>query len=237
MSAGRTPRYYQRIAINRTVEAIARGENRLLLVMATGTGKTYTAFQIIYRLWKSKIKKRILYLADRNNLITQTKKGDFKHFKDKCHIIKQKKIDTSYEIYLALYQGLTNYDDEADAYKNFSPNFFDLIIVDECHRGSVDADKAWHKILQYFSSATQIGMTATPKETKNLSNIEYFGEPIYTYSLKQGIDDGFLAPYKVLRVGMNVDLEGYRPERGKTDVNGEIIEDRLYICRNRYREY
>ena len=227
-AAGRTPRYYQRIAINRTVEAIARGENRLLLVMATGTGKTYTAFQIIYRLWKSKIKKRILYLADRNNLITQTKKGDFKHFKDKCHIIKQKKIDTSYEIYLALYQGLTNYDDEADAYKNFSPNFFDLIIVDECHRGSVDADKAWHKILQYFSSATQIGMTATPKETKNLSNIEYFGEPIYTYSLKQGIDDGFLAPYKVLRVGMNVDLEGYRPERGKTDVNGEIIEDRLY---------
>ena len=227
-AAGRTPRYYQRIAINRTVEAIARGENRLLLVMATGTGKTYTAFQIIYRLWKSKIKKRILYLADRNNLITQTKKGDFKHFKDKCHIIKQKTIDTSYEIYLALYQGLTNYDDEADAYKNFSPNFFDLIIVDECHRGSVDADKAWHKILQYFSSATQIGMTATPKETKNLSNIEYFGEPIYTYSLKQGIDDGFLAPYKVLRVGMNVDLEGYRPERGKTDVNGEIIEDRLY---------
>ena len=227
-AAGRTPRYYQRIAINRTVEAIARGENRLLLVMATGTGKTYTAFQIIYRLWKSKIKKRILYLADRNNLITQTKKGDFKHFKDKCHIIKQKKIDTSYEIYLALYQGLTNYDDEADAYKNFSPNFFDLIIVDECHRGSVDGDKAWHKILQYFSSATQIGMTATPKETKNLSNIEYFGEPIYTYSLKQGIDDGFLAPYKVLRVGMNVDLEGYRPERGKTDVNGEIIEDRLY---------
>ena len=227
-AAGRTPRYYQRIAINRTVEAIARGEKRLLLVMATGTGKTYTAFQIIYRLWKSKIKKRILYLADRNNLITQTKKGDFKHFKDKCHIIKQKKIDTSYEIYLALYQGLTNYDDEADAYKNFSPNFFDLIIVDECHRGSVDADKAWHKILQYFSSATQIGMTATPKETKNLSNIEYFGEPIYTYSLKQGIDDGFLAPYKVLRVGMNVDLEGYRPERGKTDVNGEIIEDRLY---------
>ena len=218
----------ERDTINRTVGAIARGENRLLLVMATGTGKTYTAFQIIYRLWKSKIKKRILYLADRNNLITQTKKGDFKHFKDKCHIIKQKKIDTSYEIYLALYQGLTNYDDEADAYKNFSPNFFDLIIVDECHRGSVDADKAWHKILQYFSSATQIGMTATPKETKNLSNIEYFGEPIYTYSLKQGIDDGFLAPYKVLRVGMNVDLEGYRPEYGKTDVNGEIIEDRLY---------
>ena len=227
-SNGRAPRYYQRIAINRTVEAIARGQNRILLVMATGTGKTYTAFQIIYRLWKSGCKKRILYLADRNNLITQTKKGDFKHFKDKCHIIKHKKIDKSYEIYLALYQGLTNYDDETDAYKQFSPDFFDLIIVDECHRGSVDEDKAWHKILNYFSSATQIGMTATPKETKALSNIEYFGEPIYTYSLKQGIDDGFLAPYKVLRVGMNVDLEGYRPERGKTDIDGELIEDRLY---------
>lgn len=225
---GRAPRYYQRIAINRTVEAIARGQNRILLVMATGTGKTYTAFQIIYRLWKSGCKKRILYLADRTNLITQTKKGDFKHFKDKCHIIKHKHIDKSYEIYLALYQGLTNYDEETDAYKQFSKDFFDLIIVDECHRGSVDEDKAWHKILSYFSSATQIGMTATPKETKALSNIEYFGEPIYTYSLKQGIDDGFLAPYKVLRVGMNIDLEGYRPERGKTDIDGELIEDRLY---------
>ena len=227
-STGRSPRYYQRIAINRTVEAIARGQNRILLVMATGTGKTYTSFQIIYRLWKSGCKKRILYLADRNNLIIQTKKGDFKHFKDKLTIIKHKEIDKSYEIYLALYQGLTNYDEETDAYKEFSPNFFDLIVVDECHRGSVDEDKAWHKILNYFSSATQIGMTATPKETKTLSNIDYFGEPIYTYSLKQGIDDGFLAPYKVLRVGMNVDLEGYRPERGKTDVNGEIIENRLY---------
>lgn len=225
---GRSPRYYQRIAINRMVEAIARGQNRILLVMATGTGKTYTAFQIIYRLWKAGCKKRILYLADRNNLITQTKKGDFKHFKDKCHIIKHKHIDKSYEIYLALYQGLTNYDEETDAYKQFSKDFFDLIIVDECHRGSVDEDKAWHKILNYFSSATQIGMTATPKETKALSNIEYFGEPIYTYSLKQGIDDGFLAPYKVLRVGMNIDLEGYRPERGKTDIEGELIEDRLY---------
>lgn len=225
---GKTPRYYQRIAINRTVEAIARGQNRILLVMATGTGKTYTAFQIIYRLWKSGCKKRILYLADRNNLIIQTKKGDFKHFKDKCHIIRHKKIDKSYEIYLALYQGLTNYDEETDAYKQFSSDFFDLIIVDECHRGSVDEVKAWHKILSYFSSATQIGMTATPKETKALSNIEYFGEPIYTYSLKQGIDDGFLAPYKVLRVGMNVDLEGYRPEHGKTDISGELVEDRLY---------
>ncbi|MBO7127879.1 DEAD/DEAH box helicase family protein [bacterium] len=222
------PRYYQRIAINRTVEAIARGQNRILLVMATGTGKTYTAFQIIYRLWKSGVKKRILYLADRNNLISQTKKGDFKHFKDKLTIIRNKKIDKSYEIYLALYQGLTNYDEETDAFRKFSPNFFDLIIVDECHRGSVDEDKAWHKILSYFSSAAQIGMTATPKETKALSNIEYFGEPIYTYSLKQGIDDGFLAPYKVLRVGLNTDLEGYRPEHGKTDINGELVEDRLY---------
>ena len=227
-AGGRSPRYYQRIAINRTVEAIARGQNKILLVMATGTGKTYTAFQIIYRLWKSGCKKRILYLADRTNLITQTKKGDFKYFKDKCHIIRHKQIDKSYEIYLALYQGLTNYDEETDAYKQFSPDFFDLIVVDECHRGSVDEDKAWHKILSYFSSATQIGMTATPKETKTLSNIEYFGEPIYTYSLKQGIDDGFLAPYKVLRVGMNVDLEGYRPEHGKTDINGELVEDRLY---------
>lgn len=223
-----TPRYYQRIAINRTVEAIARGQNRILLVMATGTGKTYTAFQIIYRLWKSGTKKRILYLADRTNLITQTKKGDFKHFKDKLTIVKNKKIDKSYEIYLALYQGLTNYDDATDAFREFSPGFFDLIVVDECHRGSVDEDKAWHKILTYFSSATQIGMTATPKETKALSNIEYFGEPVYTYSLRQGIDDGFLAPYKVLRVGMNVDLEGYRPERNKTDIDGELIEDRLY---------
>ena len=167
-STGRSPRYYQRIAINRTVEAIARGQNRILLVMATGTGKTYTAFQIIYRLWKSGYKKRILYLTDRNNLITQTKKGDFKHFKDKCHIIKHKHIDKSYEIYLALYQGLTNYDEEIDAYKQFSPDFFDLIIVDDCHRGSVDENKAWHKILTYFSNATQIGMTATPKETINL---------------------------------------------------------------------
>ena len=227
-AGGRSPRYYQRIAINRTVEAVARGQKRILLVMATGTGKTYTSFQIIYRLWKSGCKKRILYLADRTNLITQTKKGDFKHFKDKCHIIKNKVIDKSYEIFLALYQGLTNYDGETDAYLEFSPDFFDLIIVDECHRGSVDEDKAWHKILNYFSSATQIGMTATPKETKNLSNIEYFGEPLYTYSLKQGIDDGFLAPYKVLRVGMNIDLEGYRPEKNKTDINGEIVEDRLY---------
>src|SRR5574344_681904 len=225
---GRFPRYYQQIAINRTVEAIAKGQNRILLVMATGTGKTYTAFQIIHRLWKSGAKKRILFLADRNALIDQTRKGDFKHFKDKCHIIKHKHIYKSYEIDLALYQGLTNYDEETDSYKQFSPDCFDLMIVNECHRGSVDEDKAWHKILSYFSSATQIGMTATPRETKSLSNIEYFGEPIYTYSLKQGIDDGFLAPYKVLRVGINVDLEGYRPEKNKKDVDGELVADRIY---------
>ena len=227
-SNGRIPRYYQQIAINRTVEAIGRGQKRILLVMATGTGKTYVAFQVVYRLWRSGLKKRILYLADRNNLIIQAKKGDFKHFKDKCHIISHRQIDKSYEIYLALYQGLVDYDDEADTFKKFSPDFFDLIVVDECHRGSVDEDRAWHRILSYFSSATQIGMTATPKETKTLSNMEYFGDPVYMYSLKQGIEDGFLAPYKVLRVGINVDLEGYRPECSKKDINGELIEDRLY---------
>ena len=224
---GRAPRYYQRIAINRTVEAIARGQNRILLVMATGTGKTYTAFQIIYRLWKAGCKKRILYLADRNNLITQTKKGDFKHFKDKCHIIKHKHIDKSYEIYLALYQGLTNYDEETDAYKQFSKDFFDLIIVDECHRGSAKADSRWRKILEYFNGATQIGMTATPKETKYVSNIDYFGEPVYSYSLKQGIEDGFLAPFKVINVHTNID-DGWRPRKGQKDIHGNEIEDREY---------
>ncbi|MFH1367964.1 MAG: DEAD/DEAH box helicase family protein [Elusimicrobiota bacterium] len=226
--SGRKPRYYQQIAINRTVEAIAKGINRILLVMATGTGKTYTAFQIIYRLWKSGTKKRILFLADRNVLIDQTKRGDFKHFKDKMTIIRKKKIDKAFEIYLALYQGLTNYDEDKDAYRQFSPDFFDLVIVDECHRGSAAADSAWREILQYFSSATQIGLTATPRETKEISNIEYFKEPIYTYTLKQGIEDGFLAPYKVIRVGFNVDLEGYRPEAGKRDQEGNEVPDRIY---------
>ena len=212
---GRQPRYYQQIAINRTVEAIANGQDRLLLVMATGSGKTYTAFQIIHRLWKNGAKKRILFLADRTSLISQTKRGDFKHFKEKMTVIKGKKIDTAFEIYLALYQGLVNYEDDIlDAYRQFSPDFFDLIIIDECHRGSAADDSKWREILEYFSSATQVGLTATPKETKEISNIEYFGDPIYTYSLKQGIDDGFLAPYKVIRVGLNVDLEGYRPELG-----------------------
>ena len=226
--SGYAPRYYQQIAINRTVEAIARGQNRILLVMATGTGKTYTAFQIIYRLWKNSYKKRILFLADRNVLIDQTKRKDFKHFKDRMTVIKKKIIDKAFEIYLSLYQGLVNYNEDKDAYKEFSRNFFDLVIVDECHRGSADADSAWREILQYFSSATQIGLTATPKETKEISNIEYFGEPLYTYTLKQGIEDGFLAPYKVIRVGFNTDLEGWRPEAGKKDKDGNEVEDRVY---------
>ncbi|PHS72608.1 MAG: restriction endonuclease [Cycloclasticus sp.] len=224
----RKPRYYQQIAINRAVEAIAKGQGRLLLTMATGTGKTYTAFQIIHRLWKSKTKKRILFLADRNALIDQTKRGDFRHFKDKMTVIKNKNIDKSYEIYLALYQGLTNYDEDKDAYRKFSPDFFDLIVIDECHRGSASEDSAWREILNYFGNATHIGLTATPKETETISSTDYFGDPIYTYSLKQGIQDGFLAPYKVLRIGLNVDLEGWRPERGKTDKEGQLVDDRIY---------
>ena len=224
----RNPRYYQQIAINRTVEAIAKGQKRVLLVMATGTGKTYTAFQIIHRLWKSGAKKRILFLADRNALIDQTKRGDFRHFKDKMTVIKKKQIDKSYEIYLALYQGLTNYDEDKDAYREFSPDFFDLIVIDEAHRGSAAEDSAWREILDYFGSATHIGLTATPKETKEVSNIEYFGEPIYTYSLKEGIEDGFLAPYKVIRVGLNVDLEGNEPEAGKKDKDGNDVDKRIY---------
>ena len=224
----RSPRYYQQIAINRAVEAIAKGQQRILLTMATGTGKTYTAFQIIHRLWKAGAKKRILFLADRNALIDQTRRGDFRHFKDKMTVIKQKKIDKSYEIYLALYQGLTNYDEDKDAYREFSPDFFDLIVIDECHRGSASEDSAWREILDYFKTATHIGLTATPKETETISSTEYFGDPIYTYSLKQGIQDGFLAPYKVMRVGLNVDLEGWRPEAGKTDKSGQLVDDRIY---------
>ncbi len=224
----RSPRYYQQIAINRTVEAIANRQQRILLTMATGTGKTYTAFQIIHRLWKAGAKKRILFLADRNALIDQTRRGDFRHFKDKMTVIKHKKIDKSYEIYLALYQGLTNYDEDKDAYREFSQDFFDLIVIDECHRGSASEDSAWREILDYFKTATHIGLTATPKETETISSTEYFGDPIYTYSLKQGIQDGFLAPYKVLRVGLNVDLEGWRPEAGKTDKDGQLVDDRIY---------
>jgi type I restriction enzyme R subunit len=226
----KSPRYYQQIAINRSVEAIAKGQNRILLTMATGTGKTYTAFQIIYRLWQSKTKKRILFLADRNVLIDQTKRGDFRHFKEEMTIIKHKNIDKSYEIYLALYQGLTNYEEDKDknAYRKFSPEFFDLIVIDECHRGSAKDDSAWREILNYFKTATHIGLTATPRETKQISNSDYFGDPIYTYSLKQGIEDGFLAPYKVLRVGLNIDLEDWRPPKGFTDKQGNLVEDRIY---------
>lgn len=226
--SGRRPRYYQQIAVNRTVEAIAKGQNRLLLVMATGTGKTYTAFQIIHRLWKSGTKKRILFLADRNALIDQTRRGDFKHFKDKMTVVKQRMVDKSYEIYLALYQGLTGGEDEKNVYKQFTPEFFDLIVIDECHRGSAKEDSAWRDILNYFNKATHIGLTATPKETKDTSNTEYFGDPIYTYSLKQGIDDGFLAPYRVIRIGLNVDTEGWRPNKDQNDKHGNQIEDRVY---------
>jgi type I restriction enzyme R subunit len=226
--SGRSPRYYQAIAVNRTVEAIAAGKRRALLVMATGTGKTYTAFQIIYRLWKNGTAKRVLFLADRNALIRQTKKGDFRHFGDRLTTIKHRRVDTAYEIYLALYQGISGNDEDANAYKQFSPGFFDLVVVDECHRGSAAEDSAWREILDYFSSATQIGMTATPKETAEVSNSEYFGEPIYSYSLRQGIEDGFLAPYRVLRVGFNVDLEGWRPVSGMTDIEGRPIDDRIY---------
>ena len=226
-----SPRYYQRIAINRTVEAIARGNDRVLLVMATGTGKTYMAFQIIWRLWKSGLKKRILYLADRNILVDQTIIGDFKPFKNNMTKIVRKNMDTSYEIYLSLYQQLSESDTEdslALLKESFNPDFFDLIIVDECHRGSAREDSNWRKILDYFNKASKIGMTATPKETKEVSNIDYFGEPIYTYSLKDGIEDGFLAPYKVVRYALDTDVYGYRPEYGKRDTEGELVEDREY---------
>ena len=226
--SGRAPRYYQQNAVNLTLEAIAKGQNRILVVMATGTGKTYTAFQIAHRLWKSRTKKRILFLADRNSLIDQTKRGDFKHFRDKMTIVQKRQIDKSYEIYLAIYQGLTGNEEERNIFKQFSPDFFDLIIIDECHRGSAKEDSAWREVLTYFKAATQIGLTATPKETEAVSNSEYFGDPIYTYSLKQGIDDGFLAPYQVIRVSMDVDVEGWRPEKEKKDKDGNVVEDRIY---------
>jgi len=226
--SGMNPRYYQINAVNRTIEAIAKGQKKLLLVMATGTGKTYTAFNIIWRLWKSGIKKRILFLADRNALLTQTKNGDFSPFgNDVMTIVKNRKIDKSYQIYFALYQGLTSHEEEKNAYKEFSPDFFDLIVIDECHRGSADEASAWREILDYFKSATQIGMTATPKETKDISNMDYFGKPVYTYSLKQGIEDGFLAPYKVIRISTNID-ESWRPTQNLKDKFGKSIEDRVY---------
>lgn len=254
-SPSKTPRYYQLNAINRTVEAIAAGRNRVLLVMATGTGKTYTAFQIIWRLWKSGAKKRILFLADRNILIDQTMVNDFRPFKGAMAKLSPnakgvervdaqgtvsvddvdlavnkttKQVDKSYEIYLSLYQAVTGSEEERNIYKQFSPDFFDLIVVDECHRGSANEDSAWRDILTYFSSATQVGLTATPKETKDVSNSDYFGEPLYTYSLRQGIEDGYLAPYKVIRIDLDRDTFGWRPTEGMTDKHGNVIEDRVY---------
>ncbi len=226
--SNKTPRYYQILAINTTIEAIARGQKRLLLVMATGTGKTFTAFQIIWRLWKSKTKKRILFLADRNILVDQTKTNDFKPFGSAMTKIQKRQVNKSYEIYLSLYQAVTGSEEEQNIYKQFSPDFFDLIVVDECHRGSAADDSNWREILEYFSSATQIGLTATPKETKEISNIHYFGKPIYTYSLRQGIEDGFLAPYKVVRIDLDKDLSGWRPEKGMQDKYGNEIEDKVY---------
>lgn len=247
---GRDPRYYQVNAVNAAIEAIAKGQERILLVMATGTGKTYTAFQIIWRLWKSGRKKRILFLADRNVLVDQTMVNDFRPFGQAMAKLStnsktieradgtkvdltlaldsKRRIDTAYEIYLGLYQAITGPEERQKIFREFSKEFFDLIVIDECHRGSAAEDSAWREILEYFSGATQIGMTATPKETKYVSNIEYFGDPVYSYSLKQGIEDGFLAPYKVIKVHINVDVEGYRPEKGKLDRDGNEVEDRIY---------
>ena len=248
--SGKAPRYYQVNAINAAIEAIAKGRDRILLVMATGTGKTYTAFQIIWRLWKAGRKKRILFLADRNVLVDQTMVNDFRPFgpamaKLSTHartieradgysedlsaaIDKKRRIDTAYEIYLSLYQAITGPEEHQKIFREFSPGFFDLIVIDECHRGSAAEDSAWREILEYFSTATQIGLTATPKETRYVSNIHYFGEPVYSYSLKQGILDGFLAPYKVIKVHIDRDVEGYRPEQGQLDRDGNQVEDRLY---------
>jgi type I restriction enzyme R subunit len=225
---GKEPRYYQSEAINRVLEGVAKGDNRLLLVMATGTGKTYTVFQIIWRLWKAKKAKRTLFLVDRNVLADQTLVNDFKPFGSVMTKIKNRKIDPSYEIYLGLYQALTGPDEEDKIFKSVSRDFFDLIVIDECHRGSASEDSAWREILDYFSEAIQIGLTATPKETKYASNITYFGEPVYTYKLKQGIEDGFLAPYKVVRYHLDKDLIGWTPEPGMTDDLGKDIEHRTY---------
>src|ERR1700674_3873373 len=248
--SGKGPRYYQTNAINAAIEAIAKGQNRILLVMATGTGKTYTAFQIIWRLWKAGRKKRILFLADRNVLVDQTMVNDFRPFgsvmaklstgaktierQDGTEVElttaldKKRRIDTAYEGYLGLYQAITGPEERQKLFREFSTGFFDLIVIDECHRGSAADDAAWREILEYFSKATQIGMTATPKETKYVSNIHYFGAPVYSYSLKEGIRDGFLAPYKVIKVHLDVDVEGYRPQEGETDRYGNEIEDRIY---------
>ena len=247
---GKAPRYYQVNAVNAAIEAIAKGQDRVLLVMATGTGKTYAAFQIIWRLWKAGRKKRILFLADRNVLIDQTMVNDFRPFGAAMAKLstgaktiersdgttvdltlafdKKRRIDTAFEIYLGLYQAITGPEERQKLFREFSPGFFDLIVIDECHRGSAAADLAWREILDHFSSATQIGLTATPKETEYVSNIHYFGEPVFTYSLRQGISDGFLAPYKVIKVHIDRDVEGYRPELGQLDRDGLEVEDRIY---------
>ncbi len=236
--SGKEPRYYQRVAINRTLEAIAKGQQRILLVMATGTGKTYTAFQIIWRLWKAKKKKRILFLADRNILIDQTIQQDFAPFGEVMHKITDRTVKKNYEIYLCLYQAVTGAEEWKQIYRQFPADFFDLIVIDECHRGSAADDSAWREVLDYFTGATHLGMTATPKEKKPEKsetqikdpefNLKYFGNPIYTYSLKQGIEDGFLAPYKVIRVVTDADALGYTPEQGKTDRDGQLVEQRQY---------
>lgn len=226
--SGKEPRYYQVEAINRTIEAVAKGEKRALLVMATGTGKTYTTFQIIWRLWKAGKAKRILFLADRNILVDQTLVNDFKPFGSVMTKIKNRKIDPSYEIHLGLYQALTGPNESDKAFKTVDRDFFDLIVIDECHRGSAADDAAWREILDYFSDATQIGLTATPKETEYVSSSNYFGEAVYTYSLKQGIEDGFLAPYKVVRIDIDRDIEGWTPPPGMTDDLGQEIERREY---------
>ncbi|CAK7067764.1 EcoAI/FtnUII family type I restriction enzme subunit R [Saezia sanguinis] len=226
--SGREPRYYQRVAINRAIEAVAKGQDRVLLVMATGTGKTYTAFQIIWRLWKAKSKKRILFLADRNILVDQTMQQDFAPFGEVMHKVTNREVKKNYEIYLALYQAVTGKEEWKQIYRQFPADFFDLVVIDECHRGSAAEDSAWRDVLDYFTSATHLGLTATPKETKEISNINYFGDPIYTYSLKQGIEDGFLAPYKVIRIATDVDAVGYIPEEGKIDKLGQAVEQRQY---------
>jgi type I restriction enzyme R subunit len=252
--SGKEPRYYQVNAVNAAIEAIAKGQDRVLLVMATGTGKTYTAFQIIWRLWKAGRKKRILFLADRNVLIDQTMVNDFRPFgaamaklstnaktierQDGTSVDltlaldRKRRIDTAFEVYLSLYQAITGPEDRQKLFREFSPGFFDLIVIDECHRGSAAEDSAWREILTHFSGATQIGLTATPKETEYVSNIEYFGEPVFTYSLKQGISDGFLAPYKVIKVHIDRDVEGYRPELGQLDRDGNEVEDRIYNAKD-----
>jgi type I restriction enzyme R subunit len=231
-SSGRDLRYYQRIAAQRTIEAVVRGQRRILLAMSTGTGKTYTAFQIIWRLWKAGVVKRVLFLADRNILVDQTITNDFKPFGKVMKKVQGRTADKSYEVYLAIYQAVTGAEEEKDVYKQFSREFFDLVVIDECHRSSAKEDSAWREILDYFEPAIQLGLTATPKETRKVSTLTYFGPPVYTYSLKQGIDDGFLAPYKVIRIDLDKDLQGWRPAQGMTDDLGQVIEDRIYNQRD-----